>query len=194
MQLFSSGHFALTEIRTSGKKDVAGVLSFEGLPSPLGSHMEVLALEDGVVLEAGRISDLHSRLHRIGTFVRIGGRNGVCVTYGRLACRYVQSGDYVRAGDCIGIEGSSGSGKGEYLTLEFRRNNRRIDGCDYLGIPHKTCIFHPAGLDAADIVTKACRLDDNMRSHLDCAPNSDELWDRLLKQLDSDPMPKPQGR
>lgn len=67
MQLYKSGHFALTEIRRSGKKDTAGILCFEGLPSVFGSKKEVLALEDGVVLRAGRCTDLKSRDHRLGT-------------------------------------------------------------------------------------------------------------------------------
>ena len=184
MQLYKSGHFALTEIRRSGKKETAGILCFEGLPSVFGSKKEVLALEDGVVLRAGRCTDLKSRDHRLGTFVAIGGRNGVSIIYGRLACRFVRNGDYVKAGTCIGIEGSSGSGSGEFLTLEFRKNGRRVDGCEYLGISQIPQEFTPPESSAADIVCRACRLDEPTRRYLDAAPDSDRLWNSLASHLE----------
>lgn len=184
MQLYKSGHFALTEIRRSGKKDTAGILCFEGLPSVFGSKKEVLALEDGVVLRAGRCTDLKSRDHRLGTFVAIGGRNGVSIIYGRLACRFVRNGDYVKAGTCIGIEGSSGSGSGEFLTLEFRKNGRRVDGCEYLGISHMPQEFNPPESSAAEIVCRACSLDESTRRYLDAAPDSDRLWNSIASHLE----------
>ena len=184
MQLYKSGHFALTEIRRSGKKDTAGILCFEGLPSVFGSKKEVLALEDGVVLRAGRCNDLKSRDHRLGTFVAIGGRNGVSIIYGRLACRFVRNGDYVKAGTCIGIEGSSGSGSGEFLTLEFRKNGRRVDGCEYLGISHMPQEFNPPESSAAEIVCRACSLDESTRRYLDAAPDSDRLWNSIASHLE----------
>lgn len=184
MQLYKSGHFALTEIRRSGKKDTAGILCFEGLPSVFGSKKEVLALEDGVVLRAGRCTDLKSRDHRLGTFVAIGGRNGVSIIYGRLACRFVRNGDYVKAGTCIGIEGSSGSGSGEFLTLEFRKNGRRVDGCEYLGISHMPQEFNPPESSAAEIVCRACSLDETTRRYLDAAPDSDRLWNSIASHLE----------
>ncbi|HIX92450.1 MAG TPA: M23 family metallopeptidase [Firmicutes bacterium] len=184
MQLYKSGHFALTEIRRSGKKDTAGILCFEGLPSVFGSKKEVLALEDGVVLRAGRCTDLKSRDHRLGTFVAIGGRNGVSIIYGRLACRFVRNGDYVKAGTCIGIEGSSGSGSGEFLTLEFRKNGRRVDGCEYLGISHMPQEFNPPESSAAEIVCRACSLDEPTRRYLDAAPDSDRLWNSIASHLE----------
>ncbi|MCI8388840.1 MAG: M23 family metallopeptidase [Clostridiales bacterium] len=189
MQLYKSGHFLLSEIRTSGKKGVAGVLCFKGLPSPLGSKSEVLAIEDGVVLRAGRCSDLGSREHRIGTYVCVSGKNGVSVLYGRLACRFVRAGDYVSAGDSIGIEGSSGSGRGDFLTLEFRRNGRRVDGCDYLGIPHETNEFLPEDLDPSEIVSKSYQLDDATKEYINGAPNSDELWKKLMRRIDDTDAP-----
>ena len=184
MQLYKSGHFALTEIRRSGKKDTAGILCFEGLPSVFGSKKEVLALEDGVVLRAGRCTDLKSRDHRLGTFVAIGGRNGVSIIYGLLACRFVRNGDYVKAGTCIGIEGSSGSGSGEFLTLEFRKNGRRVDGCEYLGISHMPQEFNPPESSAAEIVCRACSLDEPTRRYLDAAPDSDRLWNSIASHLE----------
>ena len=183
IRLYRSNHFALTEIRATGKKNVAGVLCFEGLPSVYGSSKEITAVESGVVVRAGKNNNIHSREHRLGTVVTVTGRNGVNLTYGRLACRTVNEGDYVHAGDVIGIEGSSGAGSGDYLTLEFRRNGRRVDGCKYLGIPRKEGEFKPPLEPAAYIVCRACGISEQMRDHINILPEASELWEKLLAKL-----------
>ncbi len=184
MNLYKSNHFVLTEIRITGKKETGGILCFEGLPSVYGSAKEIVALEDGVVLRAGRNNDIHSREHRIGIAVTMTGHNGVTVTYGRLACRLVDEGDYVRKGEVIGIEGSSGTGDGEYLTLEFRRNGRRVNGCEYLGIPARVAEFHPPHEPDADVVCRVCGLNDRIRTYIESCPDAHEMWKKVRLHLE----------
>ncbi len=183
LKLYRSNHFALTEIRTTGKKETGGILCFKGLPSVYGSEKEITAVESGVVVRAGRNNDIHSREHRLGTVVAVKGREGVTVTYGRLACRTVNEGDFVNAGDIIGVEGSSGAGSGEYLTLEFRRNGRRVDGCDYLGIPHKEAEFKPPLEPSAYIVCRACGISEALRDHINESPEAPAFWEKLMARL-----------
>ncbi len=183
MKLYSSCRFALTGIRVTGKKQVAGTLCFEGLDSPFGERNEVLALEDGIVLAAGRCPDPNQRSHRLGVCVMLAGHNGVTVTYGRLAARFVKRGQYVRAGERIGLEGDTGRGKGQYLTLEFRRNNRRIDGCEYLGIPHSVAEFSFPPQTPEETVCSLCGLDESEKACINAAPDPDSLWQKLSKKL-----------
>lgn len=183
MELYKSRNFILTEIRISGKKEVGGILCFKGIASPYGSGKEVVALEDGVVLKSGRNAHIYSREHRLGTIVTLTGHDGVNITYGRLATRYVNEGDCVKKGDVIGIEGSSGTGQGDYLTLEFRRNGRRIDGCEYLGIPRRTAKFSPPKEAPREVVCRACGLSERMRRYLDGSPDAAELWSRIFSHL-----------
>lgn len=185
MKLYSSEHFSLNEIRSAGKKEIPGILCFKGLPSVFGSSAEVLAIEDGVVVESGKCNYRGSRKYRLGSFVTIACRNGVSITYGRLACRFAMEGDKVKKGDCIGIEGSSGSGQGEYLTLEFRRNGRRVDGCDYLGIPHIATVFTPKAQTAVDIVAGACKLSDEEKEIFENSPEASRLCSLILPHLAS---------
>lgn len=185
MQLYKSQHFVLSEIRISGKKQTLGALCFEGLPSVYGSEKEVVALEDGIVLRAGRNVDIHSREHRLGTLVTLSGHNGVTVTYARLAARYVNEGDYVKKGEVIGIQGSSGTGTGEYLLLEFRRNGRRVDGCEYLGIEPKPAEFRPPHEPSADVVCRVCGLNERMRTYIESCPEAHEIWSRVRSKLEN---------
>lgn len=134
-KLYQSMRFRLTEIRTSGKKQTTGILCFHGSPTKYDLTGKVVcAIEDGVVAASERCYDPGSRDFRRGRIVEIAGASGVTIAYGRLASANVRKGDMVRAGDTIGIEGNSGAGSDEYLTLEFRRNDRRVDGCGLLGI------------------------------------------------------------
>lgn len=183
MKLYKSNHFALIGIRTTGKKQTNGILMFEGLPSVYGSSKAVCAIEDGTVIRAGRNNDIHSREHRLGTVVTLTGRDGVTVTYGRLSKRTVNVGDSVKSGDIIGYEGSSGSGAGSYLMLEFRRNGRRVDGCDYLGIRPKPSVFTPDDVPPSEVVCRACGLSERMRAYVDLCPEADELWKRICNKL-----------
>lgn len=185
MKLYKSRHFVLSEIRITGKKQVRGALCFEGLPSVYGSEKEIVALEDGIVLRAGRNMDIHSREHRLGTLVMMSGHNGATVTYARLAARYVNEGDYVKKGEVIGIQGSSGTGTGEYLLLEFRRNGRRIDGCEYLGIAPKLAEFRPDFEPNVDVVCRICGLSERMRLYIESCPDADEIWSRVRSKLES---------
>lgn len=134
-KLYQSMRFQLTEVRVSGKKQTAGTLCFRGSPTKLDRTGKVVcAIEDGVVAASERCYAPVSRDFRRGRIVEIAGASGVTIAYGRLASANVRKGDMVRAGDTIGIEGNSGAGNDEYLTLEFRLNGRRVDGCGLLGI------------------------------------------------------------
>ncbi len=184
MELYQSKHFKLLEIRQTGKKEIRGILCFKGLPSVYGSPKKILALEDGIVLKAGRSPDIHSREHRLGTIVTITGHNGVTITYGRLSHRTVNEGDRVKKGQVIGIEGSSGTGPEEYLTLEFRRNGRRIDGCDYLDINPVPSEFNPPYELDSEVVCRVCGIGDRIRTYINSCPDCDELWSKVRRQLE----------
>lgn len=185
MKLYKSAHFALVDIRATGKKNVKGILCFEGLPSVYGNAKAVCAIEDGVVVWAGRSNDVKSRVHRIGTAVTLTGHDGVTVTYGRLSRRTVNTGDYVRRGEVIGYEGSTGSGRESYLLLEFRRNGRRVDGCEYLGILPRLTVFTPEDIPVADVVCQACGLTSKMRAYMNLCPEAETMWELIYNKLTS---------
>lgn len=183
MDLYSSRKFALTEIHKSGKKQTLGILDFKGVGSKNEDSFEVVALESGKVTAAGRCNSLTSRLHRLGTYVIISGKDGVSVTYSRLSKRYVSVGEYVEKGQPIGIEGDTGSGQGVFLRLEFRKNGRLIDGCAYLGITPEKQKFDNITSSPAEIVCRVCNLPPDVRQVIDNTPHSDYIWQQLLSNL-----------
>lgn len=63
-----------------------------------------------------------------------------------LSERLVRKGQRVKAGDIIGIEGSTGHSFGSHLHLEVRKNGTPADPCPYLGIENTagTTLRNPA--------------------------------------------------
>lgn len=165
--LYQSKQFELTSVCVSGKKQTAGILSFRGCPTRHDITGAVIcAIEDGVVTASERCYDIKSRKYRRGRVVEITGADGVRIIYGRLASASVGKGDTVRAGDPIGVQGASGAGKTEYLTLEFFRNGRRLDGCRILEIENSRQREWKAPngdapkrlIDANELVKHACEM------------------------------------
>ncbi len=183
MNLYSSRHFSLIDIIISGKKRTMGSLCFRGLPSNEGSENEIVALEDGIVVGAGRVRSANSRMHRLGIYVMLRTERGVTLTYSRLSERRVSEGDRVRAGQVIGLEGDTGSGSGKYLRLECRRNGRMIDAPSYLGIRPELREFTPYSLSPADIVCEVCRFSDATRIAIDSFPNAEYIWSSIFENL-----------
>ena len=62
-----------------------------------------------------------------GNLVVIRHENGIETFYGHLSKRYVEAGDWVNAGDVIGLGGSSGRSTGPHLHFETRYNGFAFD-------------------------------------------------------------------
>lgn len=69
-----------------------------------------------------------------GNYVRIDTEDGLKIYMCHLAERKVKSGDKVKAGDVIGVEGNTGYSFGSHLHFEIRKNGVSVNPCTYLGI------------------------------------------------------------
>ena len=118
--------------------------------------------------------------------VSIRGNDGVTISYERLsAAANISEGDLIRAGEPIGIEGDTGTGKGVYLQLRFERNGRLVDGCEYLNIPREVGEFRSTTLNAEDVVCQICHLDNKERYGIRTLPNADVIWRKILRAFES---------
>ena len=183
MQLYGSRRYAVISISRRGKKKTPGIIDFKGLPSVCGSETDVLAIDEGIVVEAGRACAGSPRQRRLGTYVTLTGRDGVTITYSRLASRSVKVGDRVIAGQQIGVEGSTGVGTGRFLRLEFRRNGRLIDGCAYLGLKPENGEYSFLPYSPAEVVCKVCNIPIDTRRAIDRTPGADYVWQKILDNL-----------
>jgi murein DD-endopeptidase MepM/ murein hydrolase activator NlpD len=86
----------------------------------------VLAADDGRVVQAATGSSGY------GNYVVVGHANGVSTLYGHLNQILVRSGDQVRQGDTLGLEGSTGYSTGPHVHFEVRLNGVPVDPLNYL--------------------------------------------------------------
>ena len=91
------------------------------LAAPHGA--KIMATSAGTVTFAGRQG-------AYGNMVEIKHQHGLSTRYGHLSRITVQDGQKVKAGDTIGVQGSTGRSTGDHLHYEVRLNDRPIN-------PHK---------------------------------------------------------
>ncbi len=92
----------------------------QGVDLPLTTGTPIHAAFNGKV----RIS---SSMHGYGNVVVIRHENGLETFYGHLSKRNVEAGDWVNAGDVIGLGGSTGRSTGPHLHFETRYNGYAFD-------------------------------------------------------------------
>ena len=92
----------------------------QGVDLPLKTGTPVYAAFDGRV----RMSEYHSGY---GNLIILRHENGLETFYGHLSQREVEVGDWVRAGDQIGLGGSTGRSTGPHLHFETRYKGYAFD-------------------------------------------------------------------
>lgn len=97
----------------------------------------VRSVVNGEVYRSRIVTDKSDRTWEWGNYVAVGGEDGKLVYYCHLAERAVVQGQKVRAGQLLGIEGTTGRSTGVHLHFEVREwNGTQRDPCAYLGIPN----------------------------------------------------------
>lgn len=182
--LYDSGKFELLTVDVTGKKATASRFYFRGKPSVYGGRKKVLSLFNGEVVFAGREMLANTRQNSYKLHVTVRRSDGVCATYAFLDSRLVKVGDRVVKGQPIGIEGAR-NGMGSVLLVEFRKNDRRIDGYEVLCLLTRGAqeFDFTSDVDPAEVACKVCGIDKSMRSYIDAHPSSAAFWDRLVRHL-----------
>ncbi len=104
-----------------------------------GTDKTLVAPCDGVVAVStmlDRATDA-TRTWEWGNYIRIDTPDGLNVYMCHMSERKVKAGQTVKAGDVVGIEGSTGYSTGCHLHFEIRRNGVSVNPCTYLGIPNE---------------------------------------------------------
>ena len=120
----------------TGVRHCHGGVDLVGINTDQGLGEEVIAVQSGKVVRSRIVTNKADATWQWGNYVAITGDDGVTIYYCHLAQRNVKVGQRVNAGDCIGVEGSTGQSTGKHLHFETRRGTNRINAADYLGIPN----------------------------------------------------------
>ena len=99
----------------------------------------VCAVVGGTVVQSRMITDKANRTWEWGNYITVQGDDGHYHYYCHLAERAVEAGTKVKAGDVIGIEGSTGKSTGPHLHYEVRLSDgwTPISPETVLGVPNE---------------------------------------------------------
>ncbi len=129
ISLFESGHFRLTDIIRTGKKNTAGNLVLRGLDGNGGDPRIICAVRSGIVVPLNAEQGTR-RVERYGNYIRVlvDGDESLEIIYYNLTLRGVSPMEKVEEGDRIAFCANS------MVSIECRRNGRLIDAPGELGI------------------------------------------------------------
>jgi len=96
-----------------------------------GIDIEINAGEPVVAAAKGKVVTATSDEKR-GNYVVIEHDNSFTTSYSHLKSLYVQSGDIVESGKCIGFVGSTGLSTGPHLHFEVLQNGKAINPAEHL--------------------------------------------------------------
>lgn len=105
----------------------------------VGTDKTLVAPCDGVVAVSTMLNPATDKTltWQWGNYIRIDTPDGLKVYMCHMSERKVKAGQKVKAGDVVGIEGSTGYSTGSHLHLEIRKNGVSVNPCTYLGIPNE---------------------------------------------------------
>lgn len=107
---------------------------------------EIRAPVNGTVLRSRMVTDRTNRTWEWGNYVSIAGDDGYTYYLCHLSERRANQGERVRAGQIIGIEGSTGRSTGSHLHFEVRNSSgTAVDPSAILGIPNEAGYVHDGG-------------------------------------------------
>lgn len=142
MMLPYFGRFRLVSPYGMRNDPFTGEQSWHGGIDLVGDESkEIRAVMGGVVLRSRMVTDQSNLTWEWGNYVSVAGDDGMTVYYCHLSSRTVEAGQRVKAGDIIGVEGSTGRSTGSHLHLEVRTGGYdTVNAADYIGTAN-TCGF-----------------------------------------------------
>ena len=104
----------------------------------VGEDYIIRAVCDGVVAVSQMVTDKTNATWQWGNYVCVQGTDSNFIYYCHMAERKVTTGQRVKAGDILGIMGTTGYSTGDHLHFEVRTvGNKVLDPAEYLGIPNE---------------------------------------------------------
>lgn len=109
----------------------------------VGTDKTIVAPCDGKIGWAGTYNDKASggRTWEWGNYIRLEADGGYMVYLCHMASVSVRMGQTVKAGDVLGVEGSTGYSTGSHCHFELRRGGKSVDPTPMLGIANQTGIY-----------------------------------------------------
>lgn len=180
-----------------GYRTISGTRSLHKGVDLVGTDKTIVAPCAGRIGFAGYIDDAASggRTHEWGNYIRIDTGDGYAVYLCHLAAVQVRTGQTVRRGETIAVEGNTGyvlprptsaadKESGRHLHFEVRKNGAAVDPTSLIGIRDRVGVYEVVD-DAgdADFVCGVCGLEAQTRAYIDRYRYAAELWRKLAEAM-----------
>lgn len=150
---FDKGDIRVTSIY--GMRTLNGITKrHNGLDMVGMQSKNIVSVSDGTVAMSRIVTDRSNTTWEWGNYVAILNTDGKLCYYCHLSERKVKVGQKVKAGQVIGIEGSTGYSTGSHLHFEVRAGSTPVNAADYLGIRNVIGTVQHCSSIGADSVIK----------------------------------------
>lgn len=200
---FEGGKFRITSLIGYREHPITHVkLSpHHGLDIVGMSSKKVIAVRPGKIITSTRIYNDPGGTWQWGNYIKILSPDGISIFYCHLSQRIGLVGQTVRAGEVIGIEGTTGQSTGSHLHIEARRGTRKSmipadpeDDCNIasiLGLPNRAGIYtvpvSPVSTDYASLVAAKCDLPKEAIAYINEYRFAGILWESLWECMKNYP-------
>lgn len=176
------GRFKVTSPRDyrvlNGKKEYHGGMDLVAL----GVDKNVYAIADG------KVDATPYEANGFGYYVRQLLPDGRRIYYGHMAkgSIVVKAGQSIKAGDKLGVMGSTGNSTGAHTHIELRvkgTSKTSLDISEFTGIPNKVGSYEVNELTDADRVQQKCGFSDGTMEYLKKYKWSDDLFKKLWNAM-----------
>lgn len=167
-----------------GTRTLSGVTEMHKGVDLVGTVKTIVAPCAGKIGWAGEYNDKAAggRTWEWGKYVRLETDDGYAVYLCHLSSVSVKAGQRVKAGDVIGVEGSTGKSTGSHCHFEIRKGGKSTDPTPYLGIENRVGSY-PVEEDYADLVCRKAGLEGQTKAYLDKYKYAPDLWRKLWEAM-----------
>jgi len=176
---FEKGDICLTSVY--GWRTLNGQRDFHRGVDLVGSG-RVIAAAGGRVAVSTMVTDRSNLTWQWGNYVRVDDAAGRRFYYCHLKSRFVKPGQEIRAGDHIGLMGSTGYSFGAHLHFEVRDSGgNSLNAAELLGIENKPGVISQPDFRAR--VLELCGFGDDFAKYLDKYRYSDAVWRKIFTAI-----------
>ena len=168
-----------------GMRTLDGVTAMHKGVDLVGTDKTIVAPCDGKIGWAGEYDDRASggRTWEWGNYVRMETHDGYAIYLCHMASVAVRMGQTVKAGDKLGMEGSTGKSTGSHCHFEIRKGGKSTDPTPYLGIANRAGSYPVEEEDYADLVCRKAGLEGQTKAYLNKYKYAPDLWRKLWEAM-----------
>lgn len=183
---YKSGTVRVTSIFGIVRRDLGQTDPHKGIDL-VGTDKTIVAVAPGKIGFAGQAEKKpNDYTWQWGNYVRVDGDDGRSYYYCHMSSISVRWGQRVKAGDTLGIEGSTGYSTASHLHFEVRQGYKNsVDPTPYIGIANKAGATKSVEKceDYATKVCEKCGLEAQTRAYLDKYKYAADLWRKLWEAM-----------